>query len=169
MGGWRRLLPLVAAGGVVAIAVYAAGAIGATTTSTTTSSTFPPSLIDEEASTSTTLAGIAEVLAYRRLVLEICTDADARLDEELFQMTGLVNPVAPVFEFLAEEDVVVYYEAARGILAETIQELHAVRPPDAVVAAKYEPWFVLLEEFANGADLETPGSVPPAGLLLCMP
>lgn len=47
MEGWRRLLPLLVVGGVVVIAVYAAGAIGDTAMSTTTSTTIVPSLIDE--------------------------------------------------------------------------------------------------------------------------
>ena len=160
MDGWRRVLPLLAIGGVVAVAVYGAGAIGDTTT-TTTSTALASSLVDEEATTSRTLTTSTvarppeEERAFRSRVEVICVSAHARLNEELLaagvELERLPGDNLLYFLPATEGGRVAYDEAARRMMAETLPKLRALNLP-ASLRDEFQHLYELMEQYAHGEE-----------------
>jgi hypothetical protein len=94
--------------------------------------------------------------AYRARAEEICTAAHARLNEEL-QAAGIEMEVPPGNDDrlwlvpTTEEGLLAYDQAARRMMGETLPELRAVRPPEAV-QEQYDHLYGLMQQYADGEE-----------------
>lgn len=107
---------------------------------------------------------------YRGMVRTICEAAHARVNEEVLAAgIEMVFPPGSGDDSLlhptTEEGAVVYIETARRIMSETLAELRAIPPPEAI-RFYFEGMYGLMEQFATG--VEDPNAPPldifPGGL-----